>query len=114
MSKKVLLISNDESLINFVNTTVLTLTKLNNFTVLKVHTSQTLPPPMEADIVLADMGTFDVLPNLKKLSTTDDAQIIAITAKNTSFPKDEIFAAGCTSIMSRNDLYNSLTNMLMI
>ncbi len=114
MSKKVLFISNDETLINFVNTTVLTLTKLNNFTVLKVHTSEVLPPPMEADIVLADMGTFTVLPSLKNLTTVSDAQIIAVTEKHPRFSKDEIFSAGCTSIMSRNDLYNSLTNMLII
>ena len=115
MSKKVLLISNDDSLISFVNTTILTLTKLNNFTTLQIHTSEILPASTDAEIIIVDLGVFSSLPfNLKNLSERQDIQSIAITAKGNTFSREEIFSAGVNSIMTRKEFFSTLSNILTI
>jgi hypothetical protein len=109
MTRRIVLITNDDSFKNFVDISALTLTKLNY----QVDISPELRE--DADFVIIDFDypkNIEVLKSIRQNNRFKNKKIFGVITdiKNKS---EEIFKSGCDSLMSKKEFERAGNNILM-
>ena len=121
MTRKALLITEDNNLRQFVEISAMTLTKLNCQTEINTCTdagrAEKLSGEDNLDLILLDLdlNIFSPLQFLKDVRQSEKSKrkkLIAFSADTGKINKQEIFDSGCDSIMSKDELRASLNNLL--
>ena len=110
MVRRILLISEDEKFIRFLEISALTLTKLNHhIDIIRVY---------EENINLAIIdfdspGSIKYLNFLRGLNNFSKKKVLGVYTTDEEIKKDEIFKAGCDSLMSKSEFEKAGNNVLI-
>lgn len=130
-TKKILLISDDKDLISIVNTSSLTLTKLN--CQVSLESSSGLEEALEIskavnlDLIIADNDLKDIIMTdlfreIRKSEDSKSKKIICLYSEksensdpdiNFNFNREEIFNSGCDSVMTKQEFKRVVNNVLV-
>ncbi len=118
-TKSVLLVSSDKDLIGIIKISALTLTKLN----CQVNIEDTADHQqayqhskvLNLDLIIIDLDekSYDPIQLIKKIRKDPESKskkIISVYSDKTN--KDEVYKAGCDSIMSKEELKKVVNNIL--
>jgi len=118
-TKKILLISSDTELTGIVRISALTLTKLNcQVSITETDIPETALKESKAtnlDLIIidADEKKFDAMNLIKEIRINNDSKKKKIISVYTDkINKDEVYDAGCDSIMSKEDFKKVVNNIL--
>ncbi len=120
-TRKLLLISSDKNLIGIIKTSALTLTKLN--CQISVEETAVNDEAIEKSkavnlnliILDNDLKTIDQMTFIKEIRKNINSKNKKIISLYTSeINKEEIFTAGCDSIMSKQEFQKVVNNILVI
>jgi hypothetical protein len=108
MTRRIVLLTDDKSFKSFVDISALTLTKLNYQVDISTSISQ------DADLIIIDFDNSEnikVLKSLRKDPGYKNRKIFGVISdiKNS----EEIFRAGCDSLMSKKEFERAGNNILM-
>ena len=123
-TRKILLISDDKDLISIVNTSCLTLTKLNCQISLEsisdLNESLDKAKAINLDLIIADNALKEIdLPDLfRKIRNSEDSKskkIICLYSEKSDpdFNKKDIFESGCDSVMTKEEFKRVVNNVLV-
>ncbi|MCB0728959.1 MAG: hypothetical protein KDD00_15950 [Ignavibacteriae bacterium] len=123
-TRKILLISGDKDLISIVNTSSLTLTKLNCQISLEsvsdLEESLERSKAVNLDLIIADndLKNIDLKELLRVIRKSEDSKskkIICLYQENSDpdFNKKEIFESGCDSVMTKEEFKRVVNNVLV-
>jgi hypothetical protein len=109
MTRRIVLLTNDDNFKSFVTISALTLTKLNYQIDISSDISQ------DADLIIIDFDSsenLDLLKSLRQDPRYENRKIFGVITdfKNKS---DEIFKSGCDSLMSKKEFERAGNNILM-
>ena len=110
MTRKVLLISEDERFVSFVEISALTLSKLNHQVDLIRKFDNNI------DLAIIDFDTIVNLEIVKLYRNGDNSRnkkIIGVYSPENNIDRDEIFKNGCDSLMSKTEFERVGNNILM-
>lgn len=109
MTRRIVLITNDVQFENFIKTTALTLTKLNyQIDIFKEIKKDT-------DLVIMDFDTpdnMDILKSIRKTPYLKNKKVIGVMSEKDD-RINQIFEAGCDSIMTKKEFEVAGNNVLM-
>ena len=123
-TRKILLISGDKDLISIVNTSSLTLTKLNCQISLEsvsdLEESLERSKAVNLDLIIADndLKNIDLKELFRVIRKSEDSKskkIICLYQENSDpdFNKKEIFESGCDSVMTKEEFKRVVNNVLV-
>lgn len=121
MTRKALLITQDEDLKKFIEISAMTLTKLNCQAELKYtfdfNEALQIAREDNLDMIFLDLDlkVFSPLGLIEKIRSelkSKDKKIIAFSEVNPILNRDEIFKSGCDSVMSKSELKMVVNNLL--
>lgn len=111
MTRKITLISEDENLIKFIEISALTLTKLNhNVNIIREFDEN-------ADLIIIDFDSTRSSNYLKSYRNKNQIRrknILGLYTSEENIKRDELFAQGCNSVMSKSDFEKVGNNILVI
>lgn len=119
-TKKVLLISDDKDLVDIVKISALTLTKLN-FQV-SMDVIYDYPEAIKnskasnlnliiLDYELEELRSLDLISEIRKDRNSKNKKIICLITNNVN--KDDLFKAGCDSVMTKDEFKKAINNLLV-
>ena len=123
-TRKILLISGDKDLISIVNTSSLTLTKLNCQISLEsvsdLEESLERSKAVNLDLIIADndlknIDLKELFRGIRKSEDSKSKKIICLYQENSDpdFNKKEIFESGCDSVMTKEEFKRVVNNVLV-
>ncbi|HMQ70140.1 MAG TPA: hypothetical protein PKA90_14225 [Ignavibacteria bacterium] len=123
-TRKILLISDDKDLVSIVNTSSLTLTKLNCQISLEsvsdLEGSLDRSKAVNLDLIIADNDLRDIdlkelFRGIRKSEDSKSKKIICLYQENSDpdFNKKEIFESGCDSVMTKEEFKRVVNNVLV-
>ena len=108
MTRRISLISDDNSFENLVKTTALTLTKLNYQVDIFGEIKK------DIDLVVLDFDNpenINIMKNIRKNPSFKNKKTVGVATELTN--KKTFFEAGCDSVMSKKELSAAINNILM-
>lgn len=109
MTRRIVLLTKDNNFKSFVNISALTLTKLNY----QVDISESIR--QDADLIIIDFDNSEnteILKSIRKDPEFKNKKIFGVIS-DFKHKSDEIFKAGCDSLMSKKEFERAGNNVLM-
>lgn len=113
MTRKILLISNDNEFKSFINIATLTLTKLNHQVTITEDKNEG-----HLDWILVDMdanteSNFEFIINSRVTEQNKNIKIISVLSTVNDEIKDRLFKSGCDSVMTKKEFQAAANNILI-
>lgn len=113
MTRKILLISADKSFKDYLNIVTLTITKLNHQITFTDDVNDKY-----TDFILLDLDDdyeekLGLIKNFRSEGVQPNKKIISVKSNLTDEIRNEVFAAGCDSVMKKSEFTQAANNILI-
>ncbi|MCE1166181.1 MAG: hypothetical protein LWX07_12350 [Bacteroidetes bacterium] len=113
MTRKILLISGDKNFKDYLNIVTLTITKLNHQITFTDDESDKY-----TDFILLDLDDdfnkrLELIKKFRSEGLQSNKKIISVKSDLTGGIREEVFAAGCDSVMSKDEFRKAANNILI-
>lgn len=113
MTRKILLISDDEDFKGFLKIAALTLTKLNHQITITEDRNDGYLDWMIIDMDSDSESNLDFILNTRKSAANKNIKIVSVLSNITNDKRVKLFQSGCDSIMTKKEFRTAANNILI-